>query len=133
LQHSKIFVKNSHYVWDPARQRKLRRKLGNLIKSPQDSLDTMLEEHIKEVQDLLLEKKNEFEEMDDQSSRADEQIPANAPLRSPPALGRAFTPVSRQESVAAALKSPKMPAMGYFNVSSPTPKSPRSPLKRGGY
>jgi histone deacetylase 6 len=93
----------------------------------------MLEEHLKEVQDLLLEKKNEFEEMNDLSSRTDEQIPANAPLRSPPALGRAFTPAARQESVGAALKSPKMPAMGYFNVSSPAPKSPRSPLKRGGH
>jgi histone deacetylase 6 len=93
-QHSKIFVKNSHYVWDPARQRKLRRKLGNLVKSPQDSLDTMLEEHLKEVQDLLLEKKSEYEEMNDVSSRTDDQVQAT--VRSPPLFSGPFTPNSRQ-------------------------------------
>jgi histone deacetylase 6 len=93
----------------------------------------MLEAHLQDVQDLLLEKKNEYEEMTDFSSRTDEQLPPHVPLRSPPALGRPFTPNSRQESVSAALKSPKMPALGYFNVSSPAPKSPRSPLKRGAY
>jgi histone deacetylase 6 len=90
----------------------------------------MLEEHLKEVQDLLLEKKREFEEMNDSSSRTDDA--AAAPLRSPLALGRAFTPTTRQESsMSSALKSPKMPALGYFSVSSPTPRSPKSPLKRG--
>jgi len=52
-----IFVKNSHFVWNPSRQRKMRKKLGNLIQSPKDGLDDMLEQHLEEVQNLLLEKK----------------------------------------------------------------------------
>jgi histone deacetylase 6 len=90
----------------------------------------MLDVHFKEVQDLLLEKKSEYEEMNDMSSRTDDQVPATAALRSPPLLGRAFTPNPRQESVSNALKSPKLPQVGYFSVSSHSPRSPRSPLKR---
>lgn len=129
-QHTKIFVKNSHYVWDPSRQRKLRRKLGNLIKSPKDTLDTMLEEHLSEVQDLLLEKKREYEETNDVSSHTDEQMSSTAPggngLRSPPLIGGSSS--TRPDS--GALRSPKMPPVGYFSVPSHSPRSPRSPLKR---
>jgi len=130
-QHSRIFIKNSHYVWDPSRQRKLRRKLGNLVKSPQDSLDSMLEAHLVEVQKLLLEKKSEYEEMNDTSSHTDDQMQMTSGLRSPPQLGAAFTPSTRQSSVPKAEKTPKMPPVGFFSVSSPSPRSPRSPLKRG--
>ncbi|KAH7411651.1 putative histone deacetylase [Phaeosphaeria sp. MPI-PUGE-AT-0046c] len=117
--HSRIFVKSSHYVWDPSRQRKLRRKLGNLIKSPQDSLDSMLEEHLSDVQNLLLEKKAEYEERSEASSRADEGA-----LRSPPIIGGGGNGGGNL------LRSPKGPALGYFSVSSPVPKSPRSPMRR---
>ncbi|KAH7089892.1 putative histone deacetylase [Paraphoma chrysanthemicola] len=127
-RHSKIFVKNSHFVWDPSRQRKLRRKLGNLIKSPQDSLDTMLEEHQKEVQDLLLERRSEYEEMNDVSSRTDDQV--QTALRSPPLFGGPFTPNSRQESMTKAVKSPILPPVGIFSMPSHSPRSPRSPLKK---
>ncbi|KAI4946549.1 hypothetical protein J4E91_007237 [Alternaria rosae] len=125
--HSLIFVKNSHFVWNPSRQRKMRKKLGNLIQSPKDSLDDMLEQHLEEVQNLLLEKKSEFEEMNDISSRTDEG-PQNmaAGLRSPPIANASHT--SRrfeQEAAANLLKSPKMPQMGLFSAS-----SPRSPIKR---
>ncbi|KAH3955578.1 hypothetical protein HBH64_124100 [Parastagonospora nodorum] len=129
--HSKIFVKNSHFVWDPSRQRKLRRKLGNLVQSTEDTLDAMLEAHMEDVQKLLLEKTAEYAEMNDVSSLTDDQIPATGPLRSPPALARAFTPRVRQESMSDALKSPKLPAVGFFSVPSHSPRSPRSPLKRG--
>ncbi|KAI4693834.1 uncharacterized protein J4E84_002410 [Alternaria hordeiaustralica] len=125
--HSMIFVKNSHFVWNPSRQRKMRKKLGNLIQSPKDSLDDMLEQHLDEVQSLLLEKKSEFEEMNDISSRTDEG-PQNtaAGLRSPPVASASHT--SRrfeQEAASNLLKSPKMPQMGLFSAS-----SPRSPVKR---
>jgi histone deacetylase 6 len=119
-------------VWDPSRQRKLRRKLGNLVKSSENSLDAMLEAHMKDVQDYLIEKKEEYEEMNDISSRAEDQIPAVEPVKSPPALARAFTPRLRQESIPDALKSPKMPTMGYFSVPSHSP-SPKSPFKRGAF
>jgi histone deacetylase 6 len=91
----------------------------------------MLVAHMAEVQKYLLEKTAEYEEMNDVSSRTDDQIPAAGPLRSPPSLARAFTPKARQESVSDALKSPKMPALGYFSVPSHSPRSPRSPMKRG--
>jgi histone deacetylase 6 len=128
-----IFVKNSHFVWDPTRQRKLRKKLGNLVKSPKDTLDDMLEQHIEEVQALLLEKKSDFEEMNDLSSRTDEGPQTMATgLRSPPLPSGAHTPKhfergARQESGTNLLKSPRMPPVGMFGVS---PKSPRSPIKR---
>ncbi|KAL5114205.1 Histone deacetylase hda1 [Pleosporales sp. CAS-2024a] len=131
--HSKIFVKNSHYVWDPSRQRKLRRKLGQLVQSSEDSLDAMLEAHMEEVQELILAKTAEYAEVNDLSSVTNDPIPAAEPLRSPPSLSRAFTPKTRQEIAGEALKSPKMPAMGYFTVPTHSPRSPRSPLKRGAF
>jgi len=91
----------------------------------------MLEAHMEDVQKYLLEKTAEYAEMNDVSSVADDQIPATGPLRSPPSLARAFTPRARQESMSDALKSPKLPAVGFFSVPSHSPRSPRSPLKRG--
>lgn len=105
-QHSRIFIKNSHYVWDPSRQRKLRRKLGNLVKSTEDSLDTMLESHLGEVQQLLLDKKAEYEEANDVSSLTDEPM---------------------QMVGGGSLRSPKMPLLGMFGVGA----SPKNPMKRG--
>jgi len=125
-----IFVKNSHFVWNPSRQRKMRKKLGNLIQSPKDGLDDMLEQHLEEVQNLLLEKKGEFDEMNDLSSRTDEGPQHMAKgLRSPPLPSasqtpKRFDPGNRQEG--AILKSPKMPQMGLFSAS----PGPRSPIKR---
>ncbi|KAF2033458.1 hypothetical protein EK21DRAFT_58471 [Setomelanomma holmii] len=127
-EHSKIFVKNSHFVWDPSRVRKLRRKLGNLVKSPQDSLDTMLEEHLGEVQEVLSKRKSEYEEINDVSSRTDD-LPQ--PLKSPPLFsGSSLTPVLRHEGGTASIKSPKLPPVGIFSMPSHSPKSPRSPLKK---
>jgi histone deacetylase 6 len=109
----------------------MRKKLGNLVQSPKDTLDDMLEQHLEAVQSLLLEKKSEFEEMNDISSRTDEG-PQNMStgLRSPPVpsashTSRSFDPGSQQEGAANLLRSPKMPQMGLFSGS-----SPRSPVKR---
>ena len=120
-----IFVKNSHFVWDPSRVRKMRKKLGNLVKSSKDTLDDMLEEHLEEVQQLLLEKKNQFEEMNDLSSRTDEGPKSG--LRSSPLPSSVHTPRNgaRGESAANALRN-AMPPMGIFSAS---PKGPRSPVK----
>ena len=122
-----IFVKNSHFVWDPSRSRKMRKKLGNLIKSPVDTLDDMLRVHLEEVQELLLEKKSELEDMDDTSSRTDEGPPTttpiglqSSPLPNVPYSSRRFDPGARQDNVINALKSPKMPAVGLFAVSPKT-------------
>jgi histone deacetylase 6 len=122
-----IFVKNSHFVWDPSRVRKMRKKLGNLVKSPKDTLDDMLEEHLPEVQTLLTEKKNEWEETNDLSSRTDEGPQSG--LRSPPLPSGMHTPRNgtRGESMSNALRN-ALPQMGMFGVSSP--KGPRSPVKR---
>jgi histone deacetylase 6 len=73
----------------------------------------MLAAHLRQVTDLLLQKKTEYEELN--VAAGEQVLPA---LRSPPPLGRA------------ALKSPKMPPLGYFSVSAHSPRSPRSPLKR---
>ena len=121
-----IFVKNSHFVWDPSRQRKLRKKLGHLIKSNKDTLDDMLEEHLEQVQSLLLEQKSEFdEETDDMSSRTDEG-PQTVEART--SRIRSVSHTSRLSDASDILRSPRLPQIGLFTVSSP--RSPRSPMKR---
>lgn len=126
-----IFVKNSHFVWDPSRQRKMRKKLGNLIQSPKDTLDDMLEQHLEEVQDLLWEKKSEFEELNEISSRTEEG-PQNvatglqsSPLPTAPYASKRFETANAPN----ALKSPRMPAVGLFAVS-PKTSGARTPMKR---
>jgi histone deacetylase 6 len=107
----------------------MRKKLGNLVKSSEDTLDDMLEAHLKEVQDLLLEKKSEFEETTDSSSRTDEGMQSmTSGLRSPPLPSGLHTPKNgaRQESASNALRN-AMPSIAMFGVS---PKGPRSPVKR---
>jgi histone deacetylase 6 len=126
-----IFVKNSHFVWAPTRQRKLRKKLGRLVRSPKDTLDDMLEEHIKEVQTLLSEKKSEFQDSEDLSSRTDEGPQTMVTgLRSPPPPSGSHTPKRFEPGAGPSelLRSPRGPTLGYFSVSSP--RSPRSPVKK---
>lgn len=136
FEHSRIFLNNSHSIWDPARQRKLRRKLGNITRSSKNTLDDMLEEHMDEVQKLLLERKSEFEEANRFSNQTDEgQQFAAGGLRSPPLPSGTHTPKFpeqglRQESVPTSLRSPRLPPVGMFSVSSMSPRSPRSPMKR---
>ncbi|PSN68434.1 putative histone deacetylase [Corynespora cassiicola Philippines] len=97
--HSLIFVEKDHAVWDPSRQRKLRKKWGKLVKSNKDNLNSMLVEHEQEVQELLLKMRSSFEE----------EAPSG-------------TNTPRGES----LKSPKLPPMGFFSVSNNGPRSPRA-------
>ncbi|KAF2129034.1 hypothetical protein P153DRAFT_357507 [Dothidotthia symphoricarpi CBS 119687] len=129
FERSRIFVKNSHFAWDPARAKKLRRKLGNLVRSPMETLDTMLREHEEEVQSLLLKKKSEYAEDYLTSSVADErpQPTANG-LRSPLPISRAQTPRgelgARHEGPTNSVKGPPR---GFFTVPS---QAPKSPLKR---
>lgn len=128
-----IFVKDSHFVWDPSRQRKVRKKLGNLRKSPKDTLDEMLEEHLEEVQAMLLRKKSELDEMSDISSRTDDGPQAmDTGLRSPPLPIASQTPKhfeagGRQENASKLLRSPNMPTVGMFGV------TPKSPVKRSPF
>lgn len=128
--HTRIFVKNSHFVWDPTRVRKVRRKLGNLVKSPKDTLDEMLEEHFEEVQTMLLEMKNDSEENTASSSQTDEGPQSiSGGLRSPPIIGNNTSRASGNRGDDN-LRSPRMPALGYFSATAASPRSPRSPLKR---
>ncbi|KAF2118870.1 hypothetical protein BDV96DRAFT_596684 [Lophiotrema nucula] len=133
--HSLVFVAKSHHVWDPIRQRKLRRKYGNLKRSGHDELNEMLLEHQSEIQSLLLKKKSEYEEQEEQASIANRVT--QELLKHPPLSSRTGTPKLNNldgghGSVPAALRSPRdnLPPMGYFSVSSNSPRSPRSPMKR---
>lgn len=67
-------------------------------------MDGMLEAHVDEVKSLLLEKKKEHEESEDAERRAEE-----VGVRSPSIAGAGI----------GALRSPKMPPLGYFSVTSP--------------
>jgi histone deacetylase 6 len=90
------------------------------VQSPRDTLDAMLEEHLPEVQALMLQRKLEYEELNDVSSRTDEPVQLKSPPRG--LLGGKFA----NEGMGG--KTPKGgPPVGMFSVS----PGPRSPLKRG--
>ncbi|PVH99637.1 hypothetical protein DM02DRAFT_614881 [Periconia macrospinosa] len=55
--HSLIFVDHNHPVWDPNRNRKLRKKWGKLLRSEKSTLEDMLSFHKPEVQKYLLNKR----------------------------------------------------------------------------
>ncbi|KAH7025471.1 histone deacetylase [Macrophomina phaseolina] len=59
---SHVFVANNHAAWDPARQRKLRKKYGNVLRSQHSDLSEMLEEHRATVTEVLLSKTEEWRE-----------------------------------------------------------------------
>ncbi|KAL1613471.1 Histone deacetylase hda1 [Diplodia seriata] len=59
---SHIYVAQNHAAWDPARQRKLRKKYGYVVRSPHDDLSNMLEEHRDEVTDIMLQLTEEWRE-----------------------------------------------------------------------
>lgn len=127
-------MKNSHYVWNPNKSRKLR-KLGHLVHSAKDTLNDMLDYHMDEVKTLLLDKKQQWEEMHGTSSRTDEEAQTLVTgLRSPPLPSGTHTPKPLSPgprnnlNIVNPLRSPKMPALGMFGVTSP--RSPRSPMKR---
>lgn len=122
-QHTKIFVKQSHYAFNRNSTKKLRKKLGNLQQSDWDTLDDMLVGHRQEVQDLLLEKKNEFTEDIENSTPTDDdqQTALNGGFRSPP---RGFDTQAIKARHANGLRG--LPPVGVF--SSPVPRSPRSPM-----
>ncbi|OCK79599.1 hypothetical protein K432DRAFT_63137 [Lepidopterella palustris CBS 459.81] len=118
-QHSLVFVANNHLAWDPSRTRKLRKKYGKLVRSPHTNLNEMLAEHKSEVTRLLLE---------DTEGWRKEQAQHNSTKRS---AANSFSlrldeRDMRAASVPNSLRSPGMPPVGMFTVSS----SPRSPIKR---
>ncbi|KAF2710887.1 putative histone deacetylase [Pleomassaria siparia CBS 279.74] len=121
--HSLIFVQDTHLVWDPTRNRKVRKKYGNLQKSSKNKVNEMLIEHKEEVLGLLLRKKNEYERIEEEDTPMVNSKQYG--LRSPPLPG-ASTPITRHGSTPTSLKSPKMPPVGMFNVSG----NPKSPLRR---
>ncbi|KAF2180195.1 putative histone deacetylase [Zopfia rhizophila CBS 207.26] len=132
-EHSRIFVANSHHVWDPNRVRKIRKKYGKLKQSKYDALADMLVAHRDEVTAILLERKDKYEGTDTES-RVAEVIQQG--LRSPPLPSGTSTPVTRTNNTDnrpaaphAAVRSPKMPPVGFFTVSN-SPRSPHSPMKR---
>lgn len=131
-----IFVQNSHYMFDPNRVHKKRKKWGRLIQSNKDKLEDMLSYHKDAVYEYLLEKKTGFEERERQISLINSYHQGG--LRSPPLASGSQSPRvsdTRQNSVSNR-KSPKLPPVGFFTVSSNSPRlgthsprSPRSPLK----
>ncbi|KAF3032753.1 Histone deacetylase hda1 [Didymella heteroderae] len=124
-QHTKIFVKQSHYAFNRNSTKKLRKKLGDLQQSNWDTLDDMLVGHRLEVQDLLLEKKNEYiEDTENSTPDEDQQAALNGGFRSPP-LGLDTQAIKARH--ANGLRG--LPPVGVF--SSPVPRSPRSPMGFG--
>jgi histone deacetylase 6 len=150
IKHTLVFVASDHHVWDPTRQRKLRKKYGNLRKSPQRGLNHMLTEHFEDVKSLLLQKKAEWEEEHGENASpvaADEDGVGGETLKSPPSVmlggnngvygsGNGLGGSSRRGSgTGVEVRSPKLPPppgppgpqIGFFSAPSP---GPRSPMKK---
>lgn len=53
IQHSLNFVSNNHLVWDIDRKKPSKR-LGNLVRSPESTLNDMLIKHQEEAQEFIL-------------------------------------------------------------------------------
>ncbi|EOD53108.1 putative histone deacetylase protein [Neofusicoccum parvum UCRNP2] len=60
--YSHIFVADHHAAWDPSRQRKLRKKYGNVLRSPHNDIPNMLEGHRDAVVDIMLQKTEDWRE-----------------------------------------------------------------------
>ncbi|OSS47788.1 hypothetical protein B5807_06562 [Epicoccum nigrum] len=121
FMHTKIFVKQSHFVFNRSSAKKPRKRLGDLQQSEWDTLDEMLVGHREEVQDLILERKRDFEEDTEESTPTDDdqQATSNGNLRSPPQGLEAI-----KARHANGLRH--LPAVGLFQP----PRSPRSPIRR---
>ncbi|KAB2569649.1 Histone deacetylase HDA1 [Lasiodiplodia theobromae] len=59
---SHIYVAHGHAAWDPSRQRKLRKKYGYVQRSEHADLSNMLQEHHKEVTDIMWQLTEEWRE-----------------------------------------------------------------------
>lgn len=101
--------------------KKPRKRLGDLQQSEWDTLDEMLVGHRAEVQELLLDRKRDFEEDTEESTPTDDdqQSSLNGNLRSPPQGLEAI-----KARHANGLRH--LPAVGLFQP----PRSPRSPTRR---
>ncbi|KAF1997240.1 hypothetical protein P154DRAFT_579163 [Amniculicola lignicola CBS 123094] len=130
-EHSLIFVANSHDVWNPNRQKKHRRKWGKLKRSEHESIHEMLIENQEEVQELLLQYKSEYEEEDERTSNVTDDV-LDRGLKSPVIGSRRIEmSVDLSQNVPTSARSPtKLPPVGLFTVSSHSPRSPKSPMKR---
>lgn len=148
---------HTHLAWDPSRVRKLRKKYGNLVKSPRSNLNEMLAEHQQEVFDLLLSETEEWRTTQRQKELEEETL-ARATMTMPgvgigvglggqpqqsvivtgiqrPGNGGSGFTMERSRSLNSPLpqtstplgKSPRGPPIGMFSVGS---GSPRSPVKR---
>lgn len=117
-------MKQSHFVFNRSSNKKPRKRLGDLQQSEWDTLDEMLVGHRGEVQDMLLERKSDFEEDTEESTPTDDDQQAlNGGFRSPPQGLDAQAIKARHAN---GLRS--LPSVGLFP--SPVPRSPRSPMGR---
>ncbi|KAF2491543.1 hypothetical protein BU16DRAFT_121413 [Lophium mytilinum] len=115
--HSHVYINHKHHVWQYQRMRKLRKKYGKTIQSQFETIGQMLEEARDNVIRILLEETEDW--------RAEQKQLLK--LKSAPAALRLEERDMRASSAPGAVRSPGMPPIGMFSVTSP---SPRSPAKR---
>jgi histone deacetylase 6 len=134
-QHSTVFVADGHSVWSPERQRKQRKKYGNLVKSERRNLNDMLSEHHSYVLNKLTEGMENFktetalptsETMDTKDDiqtaiEADQMVDGMTTLT--PAIAIKDEDISSPGRVSASphpMRSPhRMPPVGTFTVTTP--------------
>jgi hypothetical protein len=125
-------------MFDPNRYHKKRKKWGKIVQSEKDKLDDMLVYHRESVHEYLLNKRDEYEERQRQTSRANsvQQQHEKGGLRSPPLLVERKDK-ERAGSVSKPKEGTKLPPLGFFTVgnspragvTSPDPRSPKSPFR----
>ncbi|KAF2423171.1 putative histone deacetylase [Tothia fuscella] len=143
--NSDIYVAHNHAAWAPDRQRRIRKKYGNIHQSDMNDLSEMLIAHKEEITDKLLEftkgwrdsrRRETTQQHQPQSAQRNSYTPAQN-ASSALQYRQDDIPVRGSPSVSPNLKSPVcmggggLPAMGMFSVSSPQGK--RSPDKFLGH
>ncbi|KAJ9665365.1 Histone deacetylase hda1 [Coniosporium apollinis] len=126
-EHSLVFVPSDHLAWDPARQRKIKKRYGNLVRSSRKRITDLLVEHREQVQEALLEctEKWRTEKAQEEERKKEALLKANAAVYVQNNLALRAT-----EDRDSPVQSPKkQPVMGYFTATPPL-RGPGSPNVR---
>lgn len=110
---SMIFVAENHYIWEKAKTKALSKRWGTLIQSPKTEIQEMLQLHIQQVMDEIMELTDDWREEQKTLSAADELSAMDTGISD---RGLAADDVFAMSSPE---RSNPLPPMGNFALQSP--------------
>jgi len=137
FNHSTVYIAHNHHVWSPDRQRKQRKKYGNLIQSNAVNLSDMVEQHRGEVFAKMLEEIPDLNSTIESQTKIDvtkveDEITIGGPPTTNDSNGESLSisgelgavkdeVISPSGLTSSPLKSPslRLPPVGVFNVTTP--------------